>query len=169
MTRRKLFSALITLVLTGLAPSVNAADGATVPSAPKSSAALAEPAGVVDAFFKALAAGDLAKAESLLDPDVRIFESGGVERSAKEYASHHMQGDAAFLKTATQAVSARTGAAVGDLAWVASEQRITGTSGDKPVDILSTETMVLHKTAAGWRIVHIHWSSRSAAKIVSAR
>ena len=122
------------------------------------------PAETVDAFFKALAAGDLAKAESLLDPDVRIFESGGVERSAKEYAAHHMQGDAAFLKTATQAVSARTGAAVGDLAWVASEQRITGTSRDKPVDILSTETMVLQKTSDGWRIVHIHWSSRPAAK-----
>ena len=75
-----------------------------------------------------------------------------------------MQGDAAFLKTATQEVSARTGDSAGDLAWVASEQRITGTSRDKPVDILSTETMVLQKTRDGWRIVHIHWSSRPAAK-----
>lgn len=118
------------------------------------------PAETVDAFFAALKAGDFVKAESLLDPNVRIFESGGAERSAQEYASHHMKGDAAFLKTATQEVSQRTGDAVGDLAWVASEQRITGESKGKPVDILSTETMVLRKTAEGWRIVHIHWSSR---------
>jgi len=122
------------------------------------------PADAVDAFFAALKAGDFVTAESLLDPNVRIFESGGAERSAKEYASHHMKGDAAFLKTATQEVSARTGDAIGDLAWVGSEQRITGTSKDKPVDILSTETMVLRKTAEGWRIVHIHWSSRPFKK-----
>lgn len=122
------------------------------------------PAETVDAFFAALKAGDFAKTESLLDPNVRIFESGGAERSAQEYASHHMKGDAAFLKTAIQAVSQRTGDAAGDLAWVASEQRITGESKGKPVDILSTETMVLRKTPAGWRIVHIHWSSRPFKK-----
>ena len=27
--------------------------------------------------------------------------------------------------------------------------------------LLSTETMVLKNTPNGWRIVHIHWSSRS--------
>ena len=122
------------------------------------------PADTVDAFFKALKAGEFAAAEALLDPKVQIFESGGAERSAKEYASHHMQGDAAFLKTATQEIGTRTGDAVGDLAWVATEQRITGISRDKPVDILSTETMVLRKTADGWRIVHIHWSSRPFKK-----
>lgn len=122
------------------------------------------PAATVDAFFAALKAGDFAKAESLLDSNVRIFEAGGAERSAQEYASHHMKGDAAFLKAATQEVSQRTGDAVGDLAWVASEQRITGESKGKPVDILSTETMVLRKSPEGWRIVHIHWSSRPFKK-----
>jgi ketosteroid isomerase-like protein len=29
----------------------------------------------------------------------------------------------------------------------------------KPVDRLTTETMVLRKTPDGWRIVHVHWSS----------
>ena len=28
----------------------------------------------------------------------------------------------------------------------------------------STETMVLRKAADGWKIVHIHWSSRRANK-----
>jgi ketosteroid isomerase-like protein len=118
------------------------------------------PAETVDAFFATLKAGDLARAKSLLDPNVRIFESGGAERSAEEYAGHHLPADSAFLKTATQEVTQRIGDAVGDLAWVASEQRIQAESKGKPVDILSTETMVLRKTADGWRIVHIHWSSR---------
>lgn len=123
-----------------------------------------EPAAVVDAFFNALKSGDLVKARSLLDPQVRIFESGGAERSVEEYASHHMPADSAFLKSASQEVTTRVADAVGDLAWVASEQRIKGESRGKPIDILSTETMVLHKTADGWRIVHIHWSSQAAKK-----
>lgn len=122
------------------------------------------PAEIVDAFFAALKTGDLTQAESFLDPSVLIFEAGGAERSAQEYASGHMKGDSAFLKSATQRISSRAGDAVGDLAWVASEQRITGESKGKPVDILSTETMVLRKTAVGWRIVHIHWSSRPFTK-----
>ena len=75
------------------------------------------PAATVDAYFAALKAGDLAKAGAYLDPDVRIFESGGVERSAQEYAGHHMPADAAFLKAASQEITARTGDAIGDLAW----------------------------------------------------
>jgi ketosteroid isomerase-like protein len=30
----------------------------------------------------------------------------------------------------------------------------------KPMTIASTETMVLRSTGAGWKIVHVHWSSR---------
>ena len=30
----------------------------------------------------------------------------------------------------------------------------------KALSLLSTESMVLRKTGADWRIVHIHWSSR---------
>lgn len=119
-----------------------------------------DPAVAVDAFSKALSAEDFATVQALLDPNVRIFESGGVESSAEEYASHHMKADAAFLKSMSVTQSSRTGDAVGDLAWVGSEQRIKGSSGGISVDIASKETMVLRKTAAGWRIIHIHWSSR---------
>ena len=31
----------------------------------------------------------------------------------------------------------------------------------KTITLLSTETMVLKKTAQGWKIVHIHWSSHA--------
>ncbi len=122
----------------------------------------AEPVAVVERFFRSLAAGDTSGASALLDPNVLIFESGGAERSRAEYASHHLGADSQFLRTAKQQLLSRTGDAVGDLAWVATEARLTA-SGQKPADIVSTETMVLRKSLAGWRIVHIHWSSRPKA------
>jgi ketosteroid isomerase-like protein len=48
----------------------------------------------------------------------------------------------------------------GDLSWVATESELHATDDGKPMTLLSTETMVLRKTDGGWRIVHIHWSSR---------
>jgi len=126
-------------------------------------AATAEPVATVESFFRALASGNPESATRLLDSNVVIYESGGVERSRAEYAAHHVQSDAQFLKTAKQQVLSRTGDAVGDLAWVATEARITGSSGGKSVKLVSTETMILRKNADGWRIVHIHWSSRPAS------
>lgn len=133
----------------------SAANGVALP------AGTAEPVDVVDGFFRALAAGDTAGASAVLDPAVLIFESGGAERSRQEYASHHLGADAAFLKTARRELISRTGDAVGDLAWVASESRLAAT-GQKPKNLVTTETMVLRKGSSGWRIVHIHWSNRSA-------
>jgi ketosteroid isomerase-like protein len=134
-------------------------------AAPPANAALpastVEPVATVERFFRALATGDTKSASSLLVPGVLIYESGGAERSRAEYESHHLGADAAFLKSAQHQLMSRTGDALGDLAWVATETRLQK-SGEKPVDVLSTETMVLKKTSDGWRIVHIHWSSRPA-------
>jgi len=127
-------------------------------------AAAAEPVAVVDRFFRELAAGNAAGASALLDSGVLIFESGGAERSRAEYASHHLASDAKFLGSATHRLMSRTGDAVGDLAWVASEASLSGSMQKKSVDVISTETMVLRKTQAGWRIVHIHWSNRPAKR-----
>ena len=55
----------------------------------------------------------------------------------------------------------RTAQATGDLAWVGSESELHATKDGKPLTVLSTETMVLKLGKAGWRIVHIHWSSRT--------
>jgi mono/diheme cytochrome c family protein len=121
------------------------------------------PLAVAQALQAALYAGDVGTVEALLDPQVLILESGGAERSRAEYAAHHMQSDMAFLKDTQYTVLRQTGDRVGDLAWVASEARITGGSGDNSVDLMSTETLVLKKTSDGWVIVHVHWSSRPAA------
>ena len=55
----------------------------------------------------------------------------------------------------------RTAHANGDFAWVASESELHIQQDGKPVTVLSTETMVLRREASNWRIVHIHWSSRT--------
>lgn len=120
------------------------------------------PVAAVEAFHAALSAGSAAKVEALLDPNVLILESGNVERSRQEYASHHLPSDLKFMRATRYQLKRQTGDTVGDLAWVASEAALTGEPGGKAVDLVSTESLVLKKTASGWKIVHIHWSSRSA-------
>ncbi|WP_309091961.1 nuclear transport factor 2 family protein [Phenylobacterium sp.] len=121
----------------------------------------AEAATTVDAFHAALKAGDTAGALTLLAADVMIFEEGGAERSRDEYASHHLGSDAAFAAASQATVSRRSGWAHGDIAWITSEGRTTGQFNGRAVDRLTTETMVLKRQADGWRIQHIHWSSRA--------
>lgn len=126
------------------------------------SPAASDAAKVVDAFHAALARQDTAGAAALLSDSALIFEGGYVECSKAEYASHHLGADAAYASVVPTSLVKRSGLADGDIAWIASETRTTGTYKDKPVDRLSTETMILKKEASGWRIVHIHWSSRAA-------
>lgn len=127
------------------------------------SPAASEAAKVVDAFHAALAGQDTTSAAALLSDSALIFEGGYVERSKAEYASHHLGADAAYASVVPTSLVKRSGFAEGDVAWIASETRTTGTYKGKPVDRLSTETMILKQEASGWRIVHIHWSSRAAS------
>ena len=115
----------------------------------------------VDAFHAARKAGDTAAALALMAPDVMIFEEGGAERSRDEYASHHLGPDAAFAAASEATVARRSGWADGDIAWITTEGRTTGQFNGRAVDRLTTETMVLKRHADGWRIHHIHWSSRA--------
>ncbi len=115
----------------------------------------------VDAFHAALKAGDTAGALTFLAPDVMIFEEGGAERSRDEYASHHLGSDAAFAAATEVTVARRSGRADGDIAWITTEGRTTGQFNGRAVDRLTVETMVLKRHADGWRVHHIHWSSRA--------
>ncbi|MEG3191028.1 MULTISPECIES: YybH family protein [Novilysobacter] len=123
-------------------------------------AAAQAPVEVVDAFGKALVAGDFAEVETLLDPSVIILESGGAERSRSEYLSHHARSDAKFLSGTHSTLTHRRARVDGDTAWIASESELHASRDGKPMTLLSTETVVLNNTPEGWRIVHIHWSSR---------
>jgi ketosteroid isomerase-like protein len=116
---------------------------------------------VVDRFFASLSAGDIDGAATELDPGLIVLESGGAERSAAEYLSHHAGSDAQFLKTAQQKPGRRVARTNGDIVWVASDNDVVIQQDGKPVTIASAETMVLRRTGDGWKIVHIHWSSRA--------
>ncbi len=124
--------------------------------------AAADAVAAVERFSSALSAGDLDKATAELDPAVLILESGGVERSRAEYLAGHAKSDADFLKAAQVTLTHRSAHAAGEFAWVASESNIHAVKGKEMLMVVSTETMVLRKSALGWKIVHIHWSSRRA-------
>ena len=128
-------------------------------------AASASPASaVVDNFHAALRRGDTSAALGFLDDKVIIFESGGVERSKAEYASHHLAADAAFTQAVPSKVVRRSGDAVGNVAWIASEGRTTGSYKGRAIDQLTTETMVLRRSGGAWKITHVHWSSAKAGE-----
>jgi mono/diheme cytochrome c family protein/ketosteroid isomerase-like protein len=129
------------------------------PAVAELSAEAAAAAAVIDDFQHRLHHGDTKRAAQLLDPSVLIFEGGNAEKSRAEYASHHLGADSDFLKKATVTPLLRKGEANGNLAWIATESEIS-TQGAKPLRLIATETMVLEKTAEGWRVAHIHWSSR---------
>lgn len=151
----------IATLSTGALAHENAATSASVP---QTNAVIEQAAKVVDAFHEALAKGDRDGALKRLDENVQIFEQGHVEHSRAEYAAAHLEGDMEFSSAVTRKQTARTGAIVGKLAYVVSEEAVTGTFQGKPIDSVSIETMVLQRSAAGWRIQHIHWSSRNAKK-----
>lgn len=124
--------------------------------------AAADAVAAVERFSAALAAGDVDGAAAELDPAVLILESGGMERSRDEYLAGHAKADAAFLKEAQVSLRRRTAQASGELAWVGSDSAIRAKKDGGVLAMDATETMVLRKTAQGWKIVHIHWSSRRA-------
>ena len=135
---------------------------AAAPAAPASTddAATAPAEAVAERFSTALQAGDLDTVGGLLAEDVLILESGGAERSRAEYLQHHAISDSEFLKTAHVQRLRRTARIEGGMAWIGTESEIHTTKDGQPLALLSTETMVLRETPSGWRIVHIHWSSR---------
>lgn len=119
----------------------------------------AEIRAVVAAFKSALRAGDGEAALAQLHPDVRIFEGGHAE-TRDEYEGGHLGADMRFLQavestTTWDRVHVDSGTAV-----YLSQYTVKGQYRDREIDSWGTETMVLSRTDAGWKILHIHWSSR---------
>lgn len=118
----------------------------------------ASPVRAVNAFRLALENGNESAALELLAPELLVYESGDQNRTRSEYAAHHLRADMAFLAKVRVRVIEQSTSEDGALAWVATRSRIAGVSAN----LVGTETMVLRQYAQGWRIVHIHWSSRPA-------
>ncbi|HEX6560197.1 MAG TPA: nuclear transport factor 2 family protein [Longimicrobiales bacterium] len=131
----------------------------TLAPAPSDSADVAR---VVHAFHAALQSGDSATALRLLSDEVQVLESGGIE-SAAEYRAHHLPADIEFARTVRSEPGEVRVSVRGDVAWAVAASTTRGTFRDRPINSAGAELMVLVRTAAGWRIAAIHWSSRRLA------
>lgn len=136
-----------------------AADGRAQSTSPE--AAVRE---VAHELHDALARGDSAAVLDLLADGVRVYEGGHAE-TRSEYRAGHLAADIEFvggMDRRTLAEHVRTsGNRVGDMALYLSEYRMTGTFRGEAVDTRGTETLVMQRVSeGGWRIVHVHWSSR---------
>ena len=116
-------------------------------------------AGVIGKYHEALAAGDSATALALLTDDVVILESGGIETRA-EYRSHHLPADIGFAKAVRSQRSPVHVRLHGDMAWASSTSTAQGEMNGRTINSAGAELMVLMRTAQGWKISAIHWSSR---------
>jgi ketosteroid isomerase-like protein len=94
-----------------------------------------------------------------LADDVLIYEGGGVERSADEYASHHLLADIKYLSALKSTTLEHQVKVMGNMALSTSRAKTVGQYKDKAVDSEGMQTMVLEKIAGSWKIVHIHWSN----------
>lgn len=122
----------------------------------------ATPTETVAAFHESLANGKLEQANALLSPEIQIYESGYVERSRGEYASHHLKSDIEFATATSSKVLKQKERIEGNLAVVLQETETTGKYKGNSVHLFGTETAMLEKQGDKWVIVHIHWSSRKS-------
>jgi ketosteroid isomerase-like protein len=121
---------------------------------------LETPAGkTVLAFHNALEAGDAQTVQSLLADNVLILEGKGFERSAQEYAGHHMLSDMKFLKAMTIESIEHHVTQYDAVAMSISRSSVKGIYKDKSVDRIGNETITLEKKDDKWKITHIHWSN----------
>jgi hypothetical protein len=126
---------------------------------PENSGAETDAGKVITEFHNALKLGHKKKARSLLDDNVIIFEGGGVEKSADQYANHHMLADMKYLAKIKTEVLTHNVKIVGDMAYSMSQTKSIGQIKGKFINAEGLESMVLQKNKNQWKIVHIHWSN----------
>lgn len=114
----------------------------------------------VTAFHQALTNGDSTAALGWLAPDVVILEAGTRE-TLQEYRDHHLGADMAYARS-TRTIRGPINVKIsGDAAWAESTSENTRTVEGRTTRSSGAELMVLTRSAQGWRIRAIHWSSRT--------
>ena len=113
---------------------------------------------VVKDFHAALKNKDKQAALKQLDESVLIYEGGGVERSAQEYASHHLMSDMAFMSKMKVNLVEHQVEVFDDIAVSSSRSEIEGEYNEKRIKKTTMETIVLKKRKNKWKIIRIHWS-----------
>lgn len=146
---------LLAAAILVLTPQISLAAGA----APEAAAIRA----TAEKFHAALAAGEAKAVMALLRDDASIVEAGAVETRA-QYGKGHLSEDIAYARAVPAKQLSMIVREDGNVAWVITTFRVTGTFQGKPVDNVAAETMVLAKSPAGWGIRSLHWSSHHVNK-----
>jgi ketosteroid isomerase-like protein len=118
---------------------------------------------VVNGFMASLVAGKLDAARQYMTPDAVVMANGNVLGNRDGYINGAAKADAAALAQVQRELLRRDVKAGNNFGWVLSEKRIApmGAAQGAPSEVV-TETMLLARTDAGWKITHIHWSGRHA-------
>ena len=126
------------------------------------SPAATEAVQVVNTFMASLASGQLETARQLMTPDAVVLADGQVLGNRDDYINGPAKGDSAALRSVQRELLRRDAKADGEFGWVLSEKRLRSPAATEGPSEVVTETMLLARTPAGWKITHIHWSGRRA-------
>lgn len=129
------------------------------PTRSPAASGLEDPVITVNQFRAALQDGDIATVLELLAPDVLIYEAGQEETSRDIYAAQHLKADIAHLAKVYVDTLSQSSRADETLAWVTTRSRFVSREPDSRPPAVGTETIALRRSARGWQIVHVHWSS----------
>ena len=113
-------------------------------------------------YDRAFNAKDLQQLATFYDPDVTIFEGGGVNNGWADYRDHHLGPelkDFEGLQFAHRDIKVHL-LGNGSVAYVTSEYALKARVKDRDVESGGLETLVLVKVGDAWRIRHSHTSAR---------
>jgi ketosteroid isomerase-like protein len=118
----------------------------------------------LQAYEAAFAAKDLAQLAVFYDPEVTIFEGGGINRGWADYRDNHLGPELAEMEaprlTHTNVVVRVLDGEVRS-AYVTSEYRLQTRMKGSEVDAGGLETLIVSRGGDGlWKIRHAHTSSR---------
>ncbi|MCP9290555.1 YybH family protein [Gracilimonas sediminicola] len=108
-------------------------------------------------FKTAIITNDTETASQLLHDEVVILEGQGSE-TKEQYLSHHFHSDGRFLSAIERKQLSQKIKTEGNIAWVTSLTKMTGTYNDREIDRTSLELAVLKRENGKWMIVAVHWS-----------
>jgi hypothetical protein len=111
----------------------------------------------------ALATGQLEAARQLMSPEATVVANGQVLGNRDGYIDGAAKGDVAALRTVERVLVHRNAQIGDDTGWVLSEKRVRAAGKPDGPSEAVIETMLLARTSAGWKITHIHWSTRKAS------
>jgi ketosteroid isomerase-like protein len=115
----------------------------------------------VEAYHRAFEQRDLEALRPLFDPDLLVFEAGGIDRGRDTYLGHHLGPELKELSTWRTSGMAMRAHVHGDLAYVTCAFTYEAAfSSGKTARGQATETLVLASAKGSWVIRHLHWSSR---------